>query len=111
MPLESGYFEAYNEPHVHLVDIKKYPIDNVTGIRTQNGKEYELYVVLYATGFNAITGAWVNVDWRCRDGIPLMGNSGTKAGEQAKWVDYLPHTYLNFMMSKTPNMFMVFDPR
>lgn len=112
VPLESGYFEAYNQPNVHLVDLKKNPIETVTsnGVRLQSGQEHELDILIYATGFNAITGAFVNVDWRGKDDTPLMGNTGTEEGERAVWVDYRPQTYLGITVPKFPNFFMILGP-
>ncbi|KAL2812697.1 hypothetical protein BJX63DRAFT_432399 [Aspergillus granulosus] len=85
---------AYNQQNVHLVDLKRTPIKTVTqkGIRLRNGTVHELDVLVYATGFNAITGAFVNVDWHGKDGIPPMGTSGTADVEQAVSVDYRPRT-------------------
>ncbi|CAI7583702.1 unnamed protein product [Penicillium palitans] len=96
VPLESGYFEAFNQPNVHLVDLKKTPIERVTknGIITSDGKEHKLDVLIYATGFDAITGAFNSIDWTGKDGRPLLGSSNTKQGEQAIWVDHRPRTYL-----------------
>ncbi|KAE8413237.1 hypothetical protein BDV36DRAFT_304258 [Aspergillus pseudocaelatus] len=112
VPLESGYFEAYNQPNIHLVDLKKNAIDRVTpkGIRLQDGTEHELDILIYATGFNAITGAFANIDWIGKNGVPLMGNSGTEKGDKAVWVDYRPRTYLGMTAPNFPNMFMVLGP-
>lgn len=112
VPLESGYFEAFNQPNVHLVDLKKTPIDRVTknGIITSDGKEHKLDVLIYATGFDAITGAFNSIDWTGKDGRPLLGSSNTKQGEQAIWVDHRPRTYLGMTACSMPNMFMVLGP-
>ncbi|KAJ5791880.1 uncharacterized protein N7518_008891 [Penicillium psychrosexuale] len=112
VPLESGYFEAFNQPNVHLVDLKKTPIERVTknGIVTSDGKEHKLDVLIYATGFDAITGAFSSIDWTGRNGRPLLGSSNTKQGEQAIWVDHRPRTYLGMTACDMPNMFMVLGP-
>ncbi|KAJ5187837.1 hypothetical protein N7449_010831 [Penicillium cf. viridicatum] len=112
VPLESGYFEAFNQPNVHLVDLKKTPIERVTknGIITSDGKEHRLDVLIYATGFDAITGAFSSIDWTGKDGRPLLGSSNTKPGEQAIWVDHRPRTYLGMTACSMPNMFMVLGP-
>ncbi|KAJ5503645.1 hypothetical protein N7463_006519 [Penicillium fimorum] len=112
VPLESGYFEAFNQPNVHLVDLKKTPIERVTtnGIITSDGKEHKLDVLIYATGFDAITGAFSSIDWTGKDGRPLLGSSNTKQGEQAIWVDHRPRTYLGITVCSMPNMFMVLGP-
>ncbi|OJJ42156.1 hypothetical protein ASPZODRAFT_137464 [Penicilliopsis zonata CBS 506.65] len=112
LPLESGYFEAYNQPNVHLVDLKKTPIERVTetGIELVDGTHHELDILIYATGFNAITGAFVNIDWQGKDGAVLMANSGTPAADHAVWLDYRPRTYLGITVPRFPNMFMVLGP-
>ncbi|CAI7623133.1 unnamed protein product [Penicillium glandicola] len=112
VPLESGYFEVFNQPNVNLVDLKKTPIERVTktGIITSDGKEHELDVLIYATGFDAITGAFSSIDWTGKDGRPLLGSSNTKQGEQAIWVDHRPRTYLGMTACSMPNMFMVLGP-
>ncbi|KAJ5170117.1 uncharacterized protein N7500_002900 [Penicillium coprophilum] len=112
VPLESGYFEAFNQPNVHLVDLKKTPIERVTedGIITSDGKEHKLDVLIYATGFDAITGAFSSIDWTGKEGRPLLGSSNTKQGEQAIWVDHRPRTYLGMTACSMPNMFMVLGP-
>ncbi|KAJ5964069.1 uncharacterized protein N7479_003945 [Penicillium vulpinum] len=112
VPLESGYFEAFNQHNVHLVDLQKTPIERVTnsGIITSDGKEHQLDVLIYATGFDAITGAFSSIDWAGKDGRPLLGSSNTKQGERAIWVDHRPRTYLGMAACSMPNMFMVLGP-
>jgi cation diffusion facilitator CzcD-associated flavoprotein CzcO len=112
VPLESGYFEAYNKPNVHLVNLKQNPVDTVTekGIRLQDGTEHELDILVYATGFNAITGAFASMDWRGKNGVPLLGASDAKDGNRAVWVDHRPRTYLGLTIPSFPNMFMVLGP-
>ncbi|KAI9691938.1 MAG: hypothetical protein M1822_008011 [Bathelium mastoideum] len=112
VPLESGYFEVYNQSNVHLVDLKKNAIDMVTpkGIRLQDGTEHQLDILVYATGFNAITGAFANIDWHGENGIPLIGNSGSDVDNKAVWVDYRPRTYLGITVPQFPNMFMILGP-
>jgi cation diffusion facilitator CzcD-associated flavoprotein CzcO len=58
VPLESGYFEVYNQPNVELVDLTETPIARITptGIETSAG-DYQFDMIIYATGFDAITGA------------------------------------------------------
>src|SRR6201996_1752952 len=83
VPLESGYFESYNRPNVHLVDLQETPIEKITetGITLSNGEHHELDVLIYATGFDAITGAFSAIEWYGKDGRPLLGSSDTKQGE------------------------------
>ena len=63
VPLESGYYEAYNRDNVLLVDLKQAPIECITprGIKTGD-KVYEFDVIIYATGFDAVTGAFNKID-------------------------------------------------
>ncbi len=63
VPLETRYFEAYNRPNVHLVDLSETPLVCVTetGLRTTE-RDYEFDIIVYATGFDAITGAFDRID-------------------------------------------------
>src|SRR4051794_8978922 len=63
LPLETSYFEAYNRDNVHLVDIGETPLVRVTetGLRTID-RDYEFDIIVYATGFDAITGAYDLID-------------------------------------------------
>ncbi|KAK6083117.1 hypothetical protein SCUP234_03945 [Seiridium cupressi] len=112
VPLESGYFEVYNQPNVHLVDLRKTPIENVKAmaIQTNDGKTHDLDVLIFATGFNAITGSFSAIDFRGKNGRPLLGYSDTETGKRAVWVDHKPRTFLGIMAPDMPNMFMVLGP-
>lgn len=121
VPLESGYYEVFNQPNVHLVDLKKTPIERVTpkGIRTADGKEHELDVIVFATGFDAVTGAFADIKWRGKDGRPLLGYSqdgkavqGAAAADITEpiWLDHRPRTFLGLTVPHMPNMFMVLGP-
>ncbi|KAE8349564.1 hypothetical protein BDV28DRAFT_140980 [Aspergillus coremiiformis] len=112
VPLESGYFEAFNQSNVHLVDLQKTPIDRITpnGIRTTDGTEHQLDVLVYATGFDAITGGFSPIEWHGKDDRPLLGSSDGETGKRARWVDHRPYTYLGLMVPSFPNMFMVLGP-
>lgn len=98
--LDSNYYQTFNNPNVHLVDLRKTPIERVTpkGIRTSD-KDYEFDAIIYATGFDAMTGAIVSVDVRGRGGIEL----------KKKWEDG-PKTYLGLTVSGFPNLFMITGP-
>jgi cation diffusion facilitator CzcD-associated flavoprotein CzcO len=100
VPLESGYFEAYNQPNVKLVDINETPIQGITpsGIKTSDA-EYQFDIIIYATGFDAITGAFDRIDIRGVDGVSLT----------EKWRDG-PQTFLGILVDGFPNMFMVLGP-
>ena len=67
--MESGYYEFYNQPNVELVSIRDTPIERITpkGIGTSD-KEYEFDVIIYATGFDAITGPLSRIDIRGEKG-------------------------------------------
>jgi cation diffusion facilitator CzcD-associated flavoprotein CzcO len=98
--LDTGYFETYNKPNVHLVNLRRTPLVEVTekGIRTSE-REYEFDVIVYATGFDAMTGALTNVDIRGRDGLSLKET--WSAG---------PRTYLGIGSAGFPNLFMITGP-
>ena len=100
VPLESGYFEVYNQPNVKLVDINETPIERITpaGIKTSDA-EYEFDIIIYATGFDAITGAFDRIDIRGVDGVSL----------KEKWQDG-PQTFLGILVDDFPNMLMVMGP-
>jgi cation diffusion facilitator CzcD-associated flavoprotein CzcO len=100
VPLESGYFEVYNQPNVELVDITETPIQRITptGIKTSDN-EYEFDIIIYATGFDAITGAFDRINIRGVDGASL----------KEKWQDG-PQTYLGILVDGFPNLLMVMGP-
>ena len=70
--LHTDYYETFNLDHVHLVDLRRGGIEEITptGIRTAQG-DYELDVIVFATGFDAMTGALDRIDIRGRDGLRL----------------------------------------
>ena len=100
VPLESGYFEVYNQPNVKLVDINETPIERITptGIKTSHA-EYEFDIIIYATGFDAITGSFDRIDIRGVDGVSL----------KEKW-KHGPQTFLGILVDGFPNMLMVMGP-
>jgi cation diffusion facilitator CzcD-associated flavoprotein CzcO len=100
VPLETSYYEVYNRPNVKLVDLNETPIERITptGIKT-SGAEYEFDMIIYATGFDAITGSFDRIDIRGIDGVLLKG----------KWKDG-PQTYLGVLVEGFPNMLMVMGP-
>lgn len=112
VPLNSGYFEAFNQPHVNLVNLRKTPADRVTsdGIITSDGKEHKLDVLICATGFDAVTGAFNAIDWHAKDGRPLIATSESKDGQRAIWPDHRPHTFLGVTVPALPNTFLVLGP-
>jgi cation diffusion facilitator CzcD-associated flavoprotein CzcO len=100
VPLETGYYEVYNQPNVKLVDINETPIKCITatGIKTSDA-EYAFDIIIYATGFDAITGSFDRIDIRGVDGLLLKEK--WKAG---------PQTYLGVMVEGFPNMMMLMGP-
>ena len=101
LPLETNYFEAYNRDHVTLVDLSETPIERftTTGIRTTEC-HHDLDVVVYATGFDAITGSYDRIEIRGVDGLALAD----------KWSDG-PSTFLGVLTEGFPNLFMVAGPQ
>ena len=98
--LDSGYFQTYNLPHVRLVDLRQQPIVAVTETGVDTVEEsFELDAIVYATGFDAMTGALVSVDITGRDGLTL----------KEKWADG-PSTYLGLTTAGFPNLFMITGP-
>jgi cation diffusion facilitator CzcD-associated flavoprotein CzcO len=100
VPLESGYYEVYNQPNVRLVDIRETPIERITpaGIRT-TAEEHAVDMIIYATGFDAITGAFDRIDIRGRGGRRL----------KEKWADG-PRTFLGLQVEGFPNLFTLVGP-
>jgi cation diffusion facilitator CzcD-associated flavoprotein CzcO len=100
IPMESGYYEVYNQDNVELVDVRETPIERITGngIKTSDG-EYEFDMIIYATGFDAITGAF--------DRIDIRGIGGASLKE--KWADG-PETYLGLQIAGFPNMLTLVGP-
>ena len=96
IPLETEYYEAYNRDNVLLVDVRETPIERITpkGIKTSD-KEYEFDVIIYATGFDAITGALTRIDIRGEGGQSLKD----------KWANG-PRTYLGLQTAGFPNLFI-----
>ncbi|KAK1703880.1 phenylacetone monooxygenase [Colletotrichum lupini] len=100
VPLESGYYEAFNRPNVRLVDITETPIDHITekGIKTSE-EDFEFDVIIYATGFDAITGSFRAVDFQGIGGKQLTD----------VWSEGI-QTFLGLTVKGFPNMFMVMGP-
>lgn len=98
--LDSGYYQTFNLPHVRLIDLRKQPITTITetGIDIP-GESFEFDAIVYATGFDAMTGALVAVDIEGRDGVTLKD----------KWAGG-PQTYLGLTTVGFPNFFMVTGP-
>jgi len=100
MCLGTDYYETFNRDNVELVDLRSSPIESVTptGIRTTD-REYELDAIVFATGFDAMTGAILRVDIHGRGGRSLRDD----------WADG-PHTYLGLTSAGYPNLFFITGP-
>ena len=98
--LDTDYYATFNRPNVHLVDVAAAPIERLTptGIRTRAG-EYELDAVIFATGFDAMTGALLGIDIRGRSDLTL----------REKW-SAGPRTYLGLGVPGFPNLFTISGP-
>lgn len=97
IPLETGYYEVFNRDNVRLVDVRSDPIREVTpsGVRT-GAETFELDVLVWATGFDAITGELTRMDIRGEGGVSLKD----------KWAAG-PSTYLTLQTAGFPNFFVV----
>lgn len=96
IPLESGYYEVYNRDNVLLVDVRETPIERITpkGIKTSD-TEYAFDVIIYATGFDAVSGALTRIDIRGEGGRTFKDT----------WADG-PRTYLGLQTAGFPNFFI-----
>jgi cation diffusion facilitator CzcD-associated flavoprotein CzcO len=101
VPLETQYYEAYNRPNVELVDIRRTPITRVApaGITTSD-RDYESDLIVYATGFDAVTGAFDRIDI-AGPGVATLRETWS-AG---------PETYLGLQAPGFPNLFMLLGPQ
>ena len=99
-PIDTDYFEAFNRENVDLVDIKATPIQEITprGIRT-GAAEYPLDIIVFATGFDAMTGPLLHLNIQGRDGFKLKDSWA--AG---------PRNYLGLQIAGFPNLFTITGP-
>ena len=97
LPCESGYYEVYNRDNVLLVDVRKAPIRRITptGLQTADA-EYELDVIIFATGYDAVTGSLNRINVRGIGGQLLTDKYANG-----------PRTYLGIQSSGFPNMFTI----
>jgi cation diffusion facilitator CzcD-associated flavoprotein CzcO len=100
--LEHSYYEVYNQTNVELVSLKETTIAEITeiGIKMQDGKEYELDVLVFATGFDAITGGLTQMDIRDRNGVSI----------KERWSQGI-NSYLGMAISGFPNLFYMYGPQ
>ena len=99
-PIDTDYFETFNRDNVTLVDLRRSPIDEITptGLSTTEA-DYDLDVIVFATGFDAMTGSLLKIDIRGRDGQVL----------KKKW-EAGPVTYLGLQVAGFPNLFIITGP-
>ena len=98
--VDTGYYDTFNRDNVTLIDLRETPIQEITpaGLRTSRA-EYRLDSIVFATGFDAMTGALCKIDIRGKDGASL----------KEKW-SAGPITYLGLMVAGFPNLFMITGP-
>jgi cyclohexanone monooxygenase len=98
--IDTGYYETFNRDNVTLIDVKSAPIEEITaGGLTAGGTAYSFDSIVYATGFDAMTGALMAVDIRGIDGARL----------REKWAEG-PRTYLGLSVAGFPNLFTITGP-
>ncbi|MEM7337768.1 MAG: NAD(P)/FAD-dependent oxidoreductase [Actinomycetota bacterium] len=100
VPMETNYYEVYNQPNVRLVDLRETPIETIapSGIQTSEAL-HEVDLIIYATGFDAVTGAFERIDIRGRNGSQL----------REVWADG-PRTYLGIAVGGFPNLYTLVGP-
>ena len=98
--IDTNYFETYNRENVELVDIRRSPIQEITptGIRTED-EDFEFDTIVFATGFDAMTGSFLRMDIRGRNDLLL----------KEKWSEG-PRTFLGLQVAGFPNMFTITGP-
>jgi cyclohexanone monooxygenase len=99
-PIDTDYFETFNRDNVTLVDLRQSPISEITptGLSTTEA-DYDLDVIVFATGFDAMTGSLLKIDIRGLDGQVL----------KKKW-EAGPVTYLGLQVAGFPNLFIITGP-
>jgi cation diffusion facilitator CzcD-associated flavoprotein CzcO len=100
-PIDTGYFETFNRDNVTLIDLRATPIERITpdGIQTSDGQIHPLDIIVFATGFDAMTGPLLKLDIRGRDGRTLAD----------AWADG-PRSYLGLQVEGFPNLFTITGP-
>jgi cyclohexanone monooxygenase len=100
MCVDTGYFETFNRPNVRLVDLRETAIEAITqtGVRTV-AEHVDLDTLVFATGFDAMTGTLMRIDIRGRDGVTL----------RETWAEG-PRTYLGLGVPGFPNLFVITGP-
>ena len=98
--VDTGYYATFNRPNVTLVDIRETPIERVTphGVQTAEA-HHPVDAIIFATGYDAVTGAITRIDIEGRGGVGL----------RSKWAEG-PRTYLGLMSAGFPNLFLITGP-
>ena len=100
MCVDTGYYETFNRPNVRLVDLRETPIEAITPTGVQTTAEHiKTDTLVFATGFDAMTGTLMRIDIRGRDGVPM----------RETWAEG-PRTYLGLGVPGFPNLFLVTGP-
>lgn len=96
-----NYYETYNRGNVTLVDVKEDPIKDIVpeGVRLASGRVVEVDVIIYATGFDAVSGNYLKIDTTGRNGLKLSD----------KWAEG-PRAMMGLTIAGFPNLFMIFGP-
>jgi cyclohexanone monooxygenase len=99
---DSGYYEQFNKDFVDIVSLKENPIAKFTerGLMLQNGSEFELDVIIFATGFDAVDGSYKNVTIKGRSGNDLKDH----------WKENGPASFMGIAVAQYPNLFMILGP-
>jgi cation diffusion facilitator CzcD-associated flavoprotein CzcO len=99
--VDHGYFETFNRQNVSLVGIRDNPIREITpkGVKLEDGSEYEVDTIVYAIGYDAMSGALLRVDIRGKGGVSLRD----------EWARG-PRTYLGLGLAHFPNLFTITGP-
>jgi cyclohexanone monooxygenase len=99
---DTGYFETYNRTNVDLVDVRDDPISHIeeSGVRLESGRLVQVDVIVFAIGFDAMTGALADIDIRGTNGLTL----------ETAWA-HGPRTYLGLQTAGFPNLFMITGPQ
>jgi cyclohexanone monooxygenase len=98
--VDTAYYETFNLPHVRLVDVRKHPITRITAEGVEaGGATHTVDSIVFATGFDAMTGTILAIDIRGRDGVAM----------REAWADG-PRTHLGLMVAGFPNLFLITGP-
>ncbi len=98
--VDTAYYETFNLPHVTLVDVHKSPITRITSTGVEaGGQTHAVDSIVFATGFDAMTGTILAIDIHGRDGVSMRD----------VWADG-PRTHLGLMVAGFPNLFLITGP-